>query len=116
VSVAATHAAKFFKEAAATGQVWAIRDDAGFPTSTNASSETAMPFWSSESRAQKVIARVADYEGFTPEKLPLDVFKSRWLPGLERDGLHVGINWSGDRATGYDMLPSDVAARFDVKP
>lgn len=26
--------------------------------------------------------------------------------GLERDGLLVGLNWSGARATRYDVLPS----------
>jgi hypothetical protein len=27
-------------------------------------------------------------------------FRDRWRPGLERDGLLVGINWSGPRAHG----------------
>ena len=116
MSLASAHAAKFFEEIVATGYVWTIRDETGFPTSTNASGETSMPFWSSESRAEKIIAGVAAYNGFVPEKLAIDVFGSRWLTGLERDGLQVGINWSGGRATGYDMRPSDVAKYLQIKP
>jgi hypothetical protein len=40
--------------------------------------------------------------------LPLDEWRSRWLPGLSRDGILVGLNWSGDRATGYDVTAEDV--------
>jgi hypothetical protein len=116
MSIAGAHATQFFEEIVATGNVWSVRDDAGFPTSTNASGEAAMPFWSSERRALKIIAGVAAYQNFVPARLALDTFRSRWLPGLERDGLRVGINWSGDRATGYDMVPRDVIARLDITP
>jgi len=74
-----------------------------------------MPFWSMESRAVKVVQSVAAYDGFELHEIPLADFKSRWLPGLERDGLLVGINWSGDRATGYDMKPSEVSANFTAR-
>jgi hypothetical protein len=69
-----------------------------------------MPFWSLRSRAEKVITTVPAYEGFELVELTLAEFRSRWLPGLERDGLRVGLNWSGPRATGYDVHPSEVAA------
>ena len=45
------------------------------------------------------------YAGFRPKELTLEEFQTRWLDGLERDGLLVGINWSGDRAVGYDVEP-----------
>jgi hypothetical protein len=35
-------------------------------------------------------------------------FRDHWLPGLTRDGLFVGVNWSGARATGYDVEPAVV--------
>ena len=35
-------------------------------------------------------------------------WRSRWLPGLDQDQLLVGLNWSGDRATGYDIRPAEV--------
>jgi hypothetical protein len=113
MSIAAAQADSFFREAIANGSVWTIRDSEGFPTSTNTSGETAMPFWSLESRAMKLIARVPAYHGFEPFELGLPEFCEKWLPGLERDGLKAGLNWSGERATGYDLSPADVQARID---
>ncbi|WP_428429278.1 DUF2750 domain-containing protein [Pararhizobium sp.] len=115
MSVTAAHTARFFDEIVAHGTVWSIRDDDGFPTSTSPLGETAMPFWSSDSRAQKVIDNVSAYRGFKTSRLALSEFVDRWLPGLERDGLFVGINWSGKRATGYDMTPETVRNRIAMK-
>ena len=67
-----------------------------------------MPFWSSRSRVETLIATVPAYAGFQPRELALENFATRWLDGLKRDGLLVGINWSGERATGYDAEPDDV--------
>lgn len=41
-------------------------------------------------------------------QIELDVWLDHWLPGLEQDGLLVGINWSGSGATGYDIAPADM--------
>jgi hypothetical protein len=111
VSVAAKSADAFFREVAEHQCVWAIRDAGGFPTATS-SGKTAMPFWSSRTRAESVIASVPDYAKFEPVELPWDGFRDRWLPGLERDGLRVGLNWSGERALGYDYSPADVLERI----
>lgn len=109
MGASASAAAAFYRQAAENREVWAIRDARGFPTSTNASGETAMPFWSSRSRAQLITKRVNGYKGFEPVQLGLDAFVGDWLPGLQKDGLLVGLNWSGARATGYDVPPGDVA-------
>lgn len=45
-------------------------------------------------------------------KINFDDFLNRWLIGLEKDGLYLGVNWSGKRATGYDMKPSEVLDRI----
>jgi hypothetical protein len=71
-----------------------------------------MPFWSSVSRAQRVIDTVAAYRGFVVHELSLEEFRDRWLPGLRRDGLLVGVNWSGAGATGYDVEPDAVLANI----
>lgn len=112
MSIAALHADAFVSEALDGARVWGIRDGAGFPTATNASGETAMPFWSSEKRARSVIGTVPAYRGFEPAPIPLAEFVDRWLPGLTRDGLRCGLNWSGRRATGYDVTPADLLARL----
>lgn len=113
VSVSAAQSAAFFTESAKGGEVFGIKDGQGFPAPENGSGERAMPFWSKRSRADKVCASVPAYAGFEVVALPLNEWRERWLPGLTRDGLRVGLNWSGARATGYDYTPEEVLARLD---
>ena len=112
MSIAPLHANAFYREVAKTRSLWTIRDTDGFPTSTNASGERAMPFWSTERRARAVIDSLDAYAGFSPHRLDLEEFRSRWLPGLDRDGLFVGLNWSGERAVGFDVKPNEVLERL----
>lgn len=97
----------FYREALEAGSVWTVRDASGTPAPENGDGQRAMPFWSSRSRVDKIIATVPAYAGFEPIEIDLASWRSRWLPGLANDGLLVGINWSGSRATGYDVSPED---------
>lgn len=108
VSTSAAQATAFYTEAIRHGAIWGIRDAGGFPAPEAADGRRAMPFWSSRSRADRVIATVPAYTGFEPTQIPLTDFRTRWLPGLARDGLRVGINWSGERATGFDLEAREV--------
>ena len=72
-----------------------------------------MPFWSSLARAERIVANVPAYRGSHAVELPWEEFRDTWLPDLERDGLLVGLNWTGPWATGYDLSPSDVRSRID---
>lgn len=109
MSVAGINAADFYREAASEGRVWTIRDSEGFPA-PQGDGGRAMPFWSSRERVERVIARVPAFRVFDPFEIDLAAFIGRWLPGLDRDGLKVGLNWSGDRAMGYDVEPKSVLA------
>ena len=73
-----------------------------------------MPFWSSETRARSVVETVAAYSGFEIVSIPLNTFAERWVPGLETDGLLAGLNWSGPRATGLDLAPSEVQRKLEA--
>jgi hypothetical protein len=108
MSAAGMHASAFYKEAVRAGRVWTIRDDAGFPA-PKGDGARAMPFWSSRSRVEKITASVPAYTNFAPFEIELPLFLERWLPGLQRDGLKAGLNWSGERAAGYDVDPQSVA-------
>lgn len=66
-----------------------------------------MPFWSLRSRAEVIVAKVPAYAGFEVVELPLGEWRARWLPGLQRDGVRVGLNWSGDRASCFDLSAED---------
>jgi Protein of unknown function (DUF2750) len=115
VSTSAAQAAAFYTEALREGSVWTVRDGSGFPAPMTPDGRRAQPFWSLRSRAEKVVGTVAAYRGMVLVELPLDVFRSRWLQGLERDGLRVGLNWSGPRATGYDLEPSEVEVNLAAR-
>ena len=109
MTVAAAHASAFYRDVAVTGIIWTIRDAGGFPTSNG-----AMPFWSSQSRTEKIISTVPAYADFSPVEIPVEDFLESWIPGLERDKLMVGINWSGARAMGYEVEPRTVATAIAV--
>lgn len=107
MSIAAAQADAFYREVLEHQTVWAIRDSAGFPAPEGADGR-AMPFWSLQSRADRIVATVPAYEAFEVVSIPLREWRSRWLPGLQRDGVRAGLNWAGKRATGYNVEPGRV--------
>jgi hypothetical protein len=119
VSVAAAQADAFYEEHLTSGLVYTVRDDGGIPAPMNGSGVRVMPFWSKRSRAEQVIANVAAFAGMSVVELSGDEWNDNWLPGLENDGLLVGLNWSGKHATGYDLsvadLTNNLAARRTLR-
>lgn len=113
MSQAASHAAAFYREVAANRMVWTVRDDAGFPAPRNSEGWRTQPFWSSRSRAERILGTVAAFAEFRVIEVPWDEFRSRWVPGLTSDRVLVGVNWSGARAFGYDVEPADVVRNVE---
>ncbi len=109
MSQSAAQYAAFWRDVARQRRVWTLRDAQGFPAPPNGDGQRTMPFWSSASRVERVIRSVPAYAGFTPHELTWEEFRDHWLPGLARDGVRVGVNWSGPRATGYDCSPAEIA-------
>jgi uncharacterized protein DUF2750 len=105
MSQAASQAWAFYRDAAKNRAVWTLRDQGGYPSPKTESGRRAMPFWSTRSRVEKIIKTVAAYAGFEPVEISWVDFRSKWVPGLQRDGLLVGVNWSGKKALGYDIEP-----------
>lgn len=104
----------FYKQVAATRAVWTIRDDAGIPVPENDDGTKAMPFWSSRSLAELIIKNVADYNGFYPMEISWQDFKEKWGPGMTRDGLLAGVNWSGSTASGPDIVPAELIKNVET--
>ncbi|GGI71854.1 DUF2750 domain-containing protein [Shewanella gelidii] len=98
-------ASAFYKEVAKSGVVWGIKNKAGFPAPRGVSGKQAMPFWSSEKRAKLVIHSVSAYAEFEPTAIQWSDFCTHWVPGLKKDNFLAGINWSGKRASGFDIEP-----------
>lgn len=114
MSQSASQAAAFYREVAKSRIVWTLQDKAGFPAPMTSSGQRAMPFWSSKSRVERIIATVPAYAGFTPHEIGWDDFAKDWAKDLEKDGLLVGVNWSGSRATGYDMSTNELVAKIEA--
>lgn len=108
MSTVAAHATAFYREVSESRRVWTVRDAGGFPAPMTASGRRSQPFWSSKERAEAIITSVDAYRAFEVVEIEWAVFRERWVPGLKRDGIDVGVNWSGARATGYDVAPDDV--------
>ena len=114
MSQAASQAAAFYRDVAKGGRVWTIKDEGGYPAPLTPSGQRAQPFWSSASRAQRIISGVAAYDGFEPVEITWQEFREEWVPILQESGLLVGVNWSGKRAVGYDLNPGDVVERVEA--
>ena len=111
MSIAAAQAAAFYRDVARTRRLWTIRDAGGFPAPKNSRGVRAQPFWSTRSRAERIIKNVPAYHGFEPVELTWDEFRNQHVPHLAEQGMEVGVNWSGKGATGYDLdLPSFLEA------
>lgn len=114
MSQAALHADAFYRDVAKTQKIWAIRDSEGFPAPEGDLGKRSMPFWSTRSRAEKIINGVAAYSEFEVVELDWQTFRDKWLVGLKKDGLNVGVNWSGERALGYDVGPEQVKQSVEL--
>ena len=102
MSQAASQAAAFYRQVAETQRVWSMCDAQGFPVYRNPEGIDVIPFWSSLSRLEKVQKAVPKFATYEPLEFPWDFFVEKWLPGLTSDGVHMGLNWSGAGAVGYD--------------
>ena len=102
---ASSQAWAFYRDVAKNRKMWTIYDSGGYPAPLTSEGRRAQPFWSSITRAQRIIKTVPAYAGFTTEEITWETFCKTIVPDLTNDGLLVGINWSGPRALGYDMEP-----------
>jgi hypothetical protein len=57
---------------------------------------------------------VPAYAAFQSFEVSWADFCDAWVPGLTRDGLLVGVNWSGARARGYDLEPAEVQKNVEA--
>jgi hypothetical protein len=115
MSIAGTQAHAFYKQVAKEGKVWTIKDSGGFPAPKTAEGKRAQPFWSSLSRVEKIRKNVPAYATFEPHEISWESFRDRWLPGLKKDGLLIGVNWSGKRAMGYSLESDWVRNAIEIQ-
>ncbi|MEH0580191.1 DUF2750 domain-containing protein [Streptomyces sp. ATMOS53] len=112
MSQSGSQAAAFFRDVRQSRVVWLVRDDEGSPAPLSADGTRSLPFWSTSGRAQRA-AKIWGH-GLRVESVPLDAWRDRELPGAARDGLMIGINWSGPRLVGWSFTPKEVFNRLAV--
>jgi len=115
MSNAASHAHTFYRQVAEERKVFTVMDEGGFPAPMNREGIRCHPFWSSAYRVQRIIKNVPAYAGFELYEISWDDFRDRWLPGLKADGLLIGVNWSGSKASGYDIDSDFVREAVEIQ-
>jgi Protein of unknown function (DUF2750) len=110
MSQSGSQAAAFFRDVRQNRVVWLVRDDDGSPTHISADGKRSLPFWSTSARAQRA-AKIWGC-GLRVESMPLHAWCDRELPDAARDGLVIGINWSGPRLAGWSFTPMEVLNRL----
>jgi hypothetical protein len=114
MSQASSQARAFYRDVAKSRGVWTVRDAGGYPAPKLQNGRRAQPFWSTRSRVERIIKTVPAYAGFVPEEISWEAFCAAWVPGLTRDGLMGGVNWSDRRAVGYDMEDEEVERNVEA--
>ncbi|WP_199514655.1 DUF2750 domain-containing protein [Nucisporomicrobium flavum] len=111
MSQSGSQAAAFFQEIARHQVVWYVRNDQGSPAPMTDSGDRAMPYWSSEVRAQRAVRvwggdlRVAS--------MTLQTWREQDIPQLAEEGLRVGLNWTGPNLVGWDFTVAETLNRLD---
>ncbi|MEW1860618.1 DUF2750 domain-containing protein [Streptomyces sp. NPDC088194] len=110
MSQSGSQAAAFFRDVCRNRVVWLVRNDEGSPTHLSEHGGRSLPFWSTQHRAQ----RAADIwgHGLCVESMPLDTWCEHVLPDAARDGLVIGINWSGPHLVGWSLTTKEVLNRL----
>jgi len=104
---AASQASAFYEEVASSRRVFTVLDSGSFLVFRVREIEV-VPFWSSQARVQRVQRNHAKYRAFECDESDLERFLGTTLPDLENEAVHVGVNWSGRKLTGYDVAVADL--------
>ncbi|MFD9041189.1 MULTISPECIES: DUF2750 domain-containing protein [Streptomyces] len=110
MSQSGSQAAAFFRDVRQSRVVWLVRDDDGSPTHLSGDGTRSLPFWSTSARAQR--ASKIWGRGLRVGSMPLDTWCEHVLPDAARDGLVIGINWSGPRLVGWSFTSVEVLNRL----
>lgn len=106
MSTAAAQYEKFRKQAIADERVFTFTDGGELLVYPVENGET-VPFWSSRSRLETLQKRLPKYRKWQITELTIGEFWGR-LDQLESEGIQVGVNWSGERLTGYNITVADL--------
>ncbi len=102
----------FLKDAVLGGFVWGLEDEEGWALAESAGGgAAAFPLWSSEGGASACAD--GDWADYTPSAVSLDDLLEHWLPSMQRDGYHVGVNWDAS-LEGVEVPPLELQADLEL--
>lgn len=107
MSAAAANASKFYEQVVSENLVFTLVDGDGYLVFPVGDTEV-VPFWSSRSR---LVAIQKDHPKFSKWKITeesLSEFMTNSLSLFEEQNIRVGVNWGGQRLTGFDLAVSDL--------
>ena len=107
MSIAAAQASTFYEQIAKEKSVFTFTKDDDYLVFPVHGKEV-IPFWSSRNRLAKIQRDHPKYSAFTVSEVSLDTFLAKTLAQLQEEGIHIGVNWSGPRLTGYDISAVDL--------
>lgn len=95
----------FLSESAKHGTVWTLQGDGGFVAFRDEEGHDCFPFWPALELAESLAND--DWSDCKGEPLELDVFMTRWLPGMARDARLVAV-FSAPDGTGIVIDPLEL--------
>jgi len=108
MSIAAPQYDKFREQVVADERAFTFTDRGELLVYPVRAGET-VPFWSSRSRLETIQRRLPKYQQWQITEFTLQEFWRR-LDQLEREGIQVGVNWSGAKLTGYNVSVQSLKA------
>jgi hypothetical protein len=112
MSIAAGQASKFYEQVVRESAVFTFIQDGSFLVYPVRGQEV-VPFWSSKARLDKIQREHAKYRRFVCDEISLASFLEKTLPDLAAENIAIGINWSGERLTGYDVTVAELVKNLE---
>jgi len=112
MSISAAQASKFYEQVVHDRKVFTLEDPEGFLVFPIRDIEV-IPFWSSLSRVENIHSTMPEYAKYSIHTKPFGEFYEETLPWLEELQIHIGVNWSGERLSGYDVPVNELRVSLD---
>jgi hypothetical protein len=115
MSQSASQAAAFYRDVAKNGSVWLLNDDEGQVPIARQDDHDVTPVWSTKSRLEKTVKHLGPgFQANEPTEMSWEDFRDDLLPTLEEEGVRIGVNWSGEKAVGYDIEVPDLIRNVEA--
>lgn len=101
---------RFVARVRESGELWGLEDAEGWAICpSNEYDCEVYVFWSDEADAKQHCKD--EWSGYKPASIELDAFLENWLPGMDRDGYLVGVQFNADMA-GLEVEPGELAEKL----